>query len=66
MPGSGSVGLDGGMGVGVGRGGVVDGNVCRRWMEGGSWRRWGGDGGEEGGVEGLRGLLREVSGVGVF
>lgn len=49
-------------------GGVVDGNVCRRWREGGSWRRWGGDGGgeEEGGEEGVRRLLREVGGVGVL
>lgn len=61
------VGLDGGMGMGMGRGGVVDGNVCRRWREGGSWRRWGGDGGgEEGGEEELRRLLREVAGVGVL
>lgn len=55
------MGLDGGMG----RGGVVDGNVCVRWMEGGSWRRWGGDG-SEAGEEGVRGLLREISGVGIF
>lgn len=60
--------MDGG---GMGRGGVVDGNVCRRWREGGSWRRWGeggvgvgGEGGEGGGEEGdgVRGLLRGVGG----
>ncbi len=56
---------------------VVDGNVCRRWREGGSWRRWGGDGGasggggdgdgeEGGGQEGVRRLLRGVAGVGVL
>ncbi|KAF6229894.1 hypothetical protein HO133_004231 [Letharia lupina] len=61
LPSSGSLGMDGGMG----RGGVVDGNVCKRWMEGGSWRRWGGDGAEEG-EEGVRRLLREVAGLGIL
>lgn len=53
-----------GMGsAGGGGGGIVDGDVCRRWREGGSWRRWGGDDEGEGGV---RGLLRMVRGGGVF
>ena len=60
----------GGEGVGMGRGGVVDGNVVRRWLEGGSWRRW--SGGEAGvgmdgeGEEGVRGLVWGVGGGGVF
>ena len=55
--------MDGGMGRGFGfgggGGGVVDGNLCRRWREGGSWRVWGGDG-----EEGVRGLLGGVVGGG--
>lgn len=56
------MGMDGG---GGGMMKVVDGGVCRRWREGGSWRRWGGGDGEgEGREEGVRGLLRGVGGVG--
>lgn len=42
--------------------------VIRRWMEGGSWRRWGGGdaGGELGGEEGLRELIRLATGGGIF
>lgn len=50
---------------GVGRGGVVDGNMVRRWMEGGRWRWWGGEGGGEGG-EGVKGLVGGVGGRGLF
>ena len=59
-----------GMGMGMGAGGaggrgggVIDGMVVRRWMEGGRWRWWeGGVGvgecvGEGMGVGGLRGLV---------
>jgi len=61
MPSSGAVGEA----TAIGRGGVLDGMVLRRWMEGGSWRRWGGgDGGE--GEEGLRGLVRGAVGNGWF
>lgn len=42
----------------MGRGGVIDGNVVRRWNEGGSWRRWGG---EE--PEVVRGALRAALGA---
>ena len=49
----------------MGRGGIIDGNVVKRWMEGGSWRRWGvADAGGEG--DEVRGLLRGVLGRGVF
>ena len=44
--------MGGGGGDASGRGGVVDGNLIRRWNEGGVWRRWGG---EEKGV--LRGVV---------
>lgn len=49
-------------GAGTGMMKVVDGNVCRRWREGGRWRLWG-EGGE-GGEEGVRGVLRGVGGEG--
>ncbi|KAK3177207.1 hypothetical protein OEA41_008536 [Lepraria neglecta] len=63
LPSSGTVGVADG--VGMGRGGIIDGNVVKRWMEGGSWRRWGGaDAGGEG--DEVRGLLRGVLGRGVF
>lgn len=48
----------------LGRGGVVDGIMVMRWLEGGAWRRWGGEGGADG--EEIRGLLREVRGEGWF
>lgn len=51
-------------GEGLGRGGVADGNVMGRWLEGESWRRWGGVGGADG--EEVRGLLRGVGGEGWF
>jgi len=50
----------------IGRGGVVDGMVVRRWMEGGSWRRWGGGDAGGQGDEGLRGVVRVAVGGGVF
>lgn len=64
MPSTGPVGEA----TAIGRGGVIDGMVIRRWMEGGSWRRWGGGdvGGELGGEEGLRALVRLATGGGAF
>ncbi|KAL6715947.1 mRNA cleavage and polyadenylation factor subunit [Lecanora helva] len=66
----------GAAGTGVlGRGGIVDGGLVKRWMEGGRWRWWGGgDGvgmgmgeGEGEGEEGVRGLVARVAGGrGVF
>lgn len=43
---------------------VVDGNVCKRWREGGRWRTWEGEGGGEDGQGegGVRGVLRVVVG----
>lgn len=48
--------MGGAGGIG-GRGGVIDGMVIRRWMEGGRWRWW------EGGV-GVREAVREAEGLG--
>lgn len=45
------------------RGGVVDGMVVRRWMEGGRWRWWGEGGSKDGGV-GVRQAVGEGIGVG--
>ncbi|KAI4101275.1 MAG: hypothetical protein L6R37_005018 [Teloschistes peruensis] len=57
--------VDGGQeGLAGSRGGVVDGMIVRRWMEGGRWRWWG-EGGGEGGVRGVRECLGEVLGKGV-
>ncbi len=50
----------GGAGWGT-RGGVVDGNVVRRWNEVGSWRRWGG-GGDGRGVGEVRMMVRGLEG----
>ena len=48
----------------MGRGGVVDGMVIRRWMEGGRWRWWSGDAGDEGG--GVREVVRRATGRDLF
>lgn len=44
-----------------GGGGVVDGNVVRRWNEVGSWRRWGGGGDGRGEGE-VRMMVRGLEG----
>lgn len=35
--------VDSGIGIGRSGGGVIDGNIIRRWEEGGSWKRWAGE-----------------------
>lgn len=61
MGGEEGVGVRGGGGGGAG---VVDGMVVRRWMEGGRWRWWSGEGEGKGvracvaeGVEGVGGVV---------